>query len=325
MRAVKCNLQSPVHARSRGCSVTSRGFSLAELLVVIGIITLLVAVLVPPLQLARQHAMDTVCATQLQKVGVGLITAHNEFEVYPVWDDAGVPTRFTWIDVLVQRRFLPSNKMGYCPQDALPDRLNMARGAAIGVTYPTSPGIGGVDYSYGIGVPLSAAGWKWRAGHGRTGDDRQRRFDGYDRDQARRLLAADGNWSYIYNLNGRGVVSGIWNDEAWYDNTVAWRHRGLRGNLLMQDGHVGTHRYRAEQPEPVNTGQVFVWYSGEPLGVGPDSTFGGNYYPDTPPPSAQSQPRGDIFPREMLPYYYTSQRLWTLISHKTPGRASAGY
>lgn len=307
------------------CSNRSRAhrlaFSLAELLVVVGIVSLLLSILMPPLQLARRKAMQTHCAANLQQQGRALDMTKNEFDgFYPLWDDDAEPTRFTWVDVLLQRRFLDSVRSGYCPQDAGPDPLNEARGRAVGLSYPRDPSRGGIDYSYGIGVPLSAGGWAWRPGYGRAGDTHERRFDRalMERNLSGRLLAADGNWSAIYNLSAPGMLSGVWNDPTWYDNTVAYRHAGSVANIAYQDGHVDVVRYRTERPDPVDTGRTFVWYPHEPLRVGPDSAFGGNHYPDTPPPSYQSTPRGADFPSELLPYYYTVQQSWTMIEHKDP-------
>jgi type II secretory pathway pseudopilin PulG len=48
---------------------TFRAFSLAELLVVTGVIALLIAITLPPLQYAKRQAMRTQCSAQLQQFG----------------------------------------------------------------------------------------------------------------------------------------------------------------------------------------------------------------------------------------------------------------
>ncbi len=316
----------PVCTSRRFISYRARpGFSLAELLVVVGIVSLLLSIIVPPLQLARRKAMQTHCAANLYEHGRALEDARGENRgFYPLWDDDGVPVRFTWIDVLIQRRYLNSVRSGYCQQDRSPDPLNEARGRALGLIYPRNPARSGIDYSYGIGVPLSAGGWAWRAGQGRPGEGTDRRFLSRESHIWGRVLAGDGNWSALYNLGGSALTSGIWNDPAWYDNTVAYRHQNYAANLLFQDGHVAAVRYQIGAAEPIDTNRTFLWYPTEPLTVGPESQHEDFAYPDTPPPSFQSQPPGDDFPAEMIPYFYTAQQSWTRIEHKSASTTRRG-
>ena len=311
-----------------------RGFSLAELLVVVGIISLLIAIVLPPLQLARQRATQTKCSAQLQQLGRALESAHSEHGFYPLWDDDATPIRYTWIDVLIQRRLLsPAGSaaqvgmtrqrnaahIGYCPADRLPDALNAARHHDL--IYPLSRSRGGVDYSYGIAVPLSAGGWAWRPGPTSDGEPHPRRFRDHERHTAGRILAGDAYASAIYNLSGHALSSRVWNDPTQFDNTVAWgRHSTLPdsavANLLFQDGHVSSVRYGSARPDPVNTSQTFVWYPGEAIDVGPADHYEGNWYPDQPPPGYQTDPSGHVFPLELTPLWYTRTHRWTLIAHK---------
>ena len=311
-----------------------RAFSLAELLVVVGIIALLIAVILPPLQLVRQRAVETKCSAQLRQLGRALEAAKTEYGFYPLWDDGGDTVRYTWIDVLLQARYLGSTgpeiqadstqpdgaEIGYCPADALPDPLNAARHNDL--VYPRSHSQGGIDYSYGISVPLSAGGWSFRPSQASGPNPRPRRFVDYDRDTAGRVLAGDAYCSGIYNLSGYALTTGIWNNPTQFDNTVAWGRHALplapfpRANLLFQDGHVLSIGYYLGQSNPVNTAVTFVWYPGEPLGVGPEDRHQLDWYPCQPPPSFQSTPQGDVFPNELVPAWYTRTHRWTAIRHK---------
>jgi prepilin-type processing-associated H-X9-DG protein/prepilin-type N-terminal cleavage/methylation domain-containing protein len=71
-------------------------FSLIEVLVVIGIITVLIGILLPVLGRARQQARMTVCSSNLREVGIALILYGNQNRgwIYPVQVDETTGQRY---------------------------------------------------------------------------------------------------------------------------------------------------------------------------------------------------------------------------------------
>jgi prepilin-type N-terminal cleavage/methylation domain-containing protein/prepilin-type processing-associated H-X9-DG protein len=59
------------------------GFTLVELLVVITIVGLLIAMLLPAIQSAREAARRTACANNLRQIGTGLLQYHDAFGTFP--------------------------------------------------------------------------------------------------------------------------------------------------------------------------------------------------------------------------------------------------
>ena len=106
-----------------------RGFTLIELLVVIAIIAVLVAILLPAVQQARETANRSRCANNLKQIGLALFSYEETHSRLP-------------FGALEQRGIGPSWQVGLLPnldQAALFDRFAMTGSNVGSPTFPGSP------------------------------------------------------------------------------------------------------------------------------------------------------------------------------------------
>ena len=208
----------------------SRGFTLVELLVVIAIIGVLIALLLPAVQQAREAARRMQCTNNLKQLGIALHNYHDTFGKLPAMSGGSSPggnhgrlSGFIGLLPFMEQRALwdayASDNFSQDPwANWAPNNTQIAGLLCPSDSAPSSTGIGYTNYCFSAGdQPL------YRFDDANSSNDQTNSWDG------RGMFAR-------YNYKGfKDITDGLSNTVAMGERCIGVDGRKIKGGIVRVD------------------------------------------------------------------------------------------
>jgi len=107
----------PYPSRAARC----RGFTLVELLVVIGIIALLISILLPSLGAAREESKAINCLANIRSIGMAAVMYINDYKTYPGYPPDRKEALYPYLQQGKNNADLEGRQVWHCPSNEKPD------------------------------------------------------------------------------------------------------------------------------------------------------------------------------------------------------------
>jgi prepilin-type N-terminal cleavage/methylation domain-containing protein/prepilin-type processing-associated H-X9-DG protein len=200
------------------------GFTLVELLVVIGIITVLVAMLLPALNRARRAAQEVQCASNLRQIGIAMLQYEVEWHRFPARDNTGNGNiRPSWVLEMLFYRYAKTEQLYVCPTNIANHPPQPPQAAWI-----VPADVPAEFWGYVVNASRQSYGFNFRAiGHNPKG--RRTKLSDFRR-SSEIIMFADSQ--EIGEKPSNNYVIGC----PPYGERVGTRHRG-GCNMVFMDGH----------------------------------------------------------------------------------------